>query len=307
MILLCGIPSESPVAMIRQALTELGAETVVFNQRRFASQRFSFNLARKRLTGQLTIDGEHYDVENINGVYLRLMDERSLPEYCELPPQAPERQQCHNLHDALLRWMEITPARVVNRCRPMGSNGSKPYQAQLIAQHGFAIPETLITSDPELVREFYVQHRRVIYKSVSGVRSIVQELTPEDLPRLEQIRWCPAQFQSFIEGVNVRVHVVGHEVFATKILSDVTDYRYARRQGGEAELSAVELSDELAEQCTRLAAALELPFAGIDLKITPEDEVFCFEVNPSPGFSYFEGHTGQPIALAVARYLCGRD
>ena len=53
----------------------------------------------------------------------------------------------------------------------------------------------------------------------------------------------------------------------------------------------------------RLATALELPFAGIDLKITPADEVFCFEANPSPGFSYFENNAGQPIALAVARYL----
>jgi hypothetical protein len=28
-------------------------------------------------------------------------------------------------------------------------------------------------------------------------------------------------------------------------------------------------------------------------------------VNPSPAFSYYESHTRQPIARAVARYLCG--
>jgi hypothetical protein len=33
--------------------------------------------------------------------------------------------------------------------------------------------------------------------------------------------------------------------------------------------------------------------------------VYCFEVNPNPGFSYFEAQTGQPIAQAVARYLMG--
>jgi glutathione synthase/RimK-type ligase-like ATP-grasp enzyme len=63
----------------------------------------------------------------------------------------------------------------------------------------------------------------------------------------------------------------------------------------------------LAGKCVQLATALELPFAGIDLKITPSDEVFCFEVNPSPGFSYFEHNTGQPIALAIARYLSRSD
>jgi hypothetical protein len=41
------------------------------------------------------------------------------------------------------------------------------------------------------------------------------------------------------------------------------------------------------------------------LKVTPDDEVYCFEVNPSPAFSYYEGNTGQPISRAVARHLAG--
>src|SRR5262249_33993705 len=151
-------------------------------------------------------------------------------------------------------------------------NSSKPYQAQLIARLGFAVPETLITNDPQSVREFYEQHGRVVYKSISAARSIVRELTPADLPRLEQIHWCPTQFQVYVPGINVRVHVVGQQVFATKILSQATDYRYACREGSDAELCAVELSDELTEKCVKLAARLDLPLAGIDLKITPADE-----------------------------------
>ena len=55
-----------------------------------------------------------------------------------------------------------------------------------------------------------------------------------------------------------------------------------------------------------LARGLGLPFAGIDLKVAPDGRVVCFEVNPSPGFSYYEANTGQPIAAAVAEYLaCG--
>jgi hypothetical protein len=29
-------------------------------------------------------------------------------------------------------------------------------------------------------------------------------------------------------------------------------------------------------------------------------------VNPMPGFSYYESHTGQPIARALVRYLAGK-
>jgi hypothetical protein len=303
MILLCGIPSESPIAMVRAALANLAVPTLVFNQRNFANTHFSFNLEHEGMSGRLSMDGNCYDLTEITGVYMRMIEEQALPEFRGLAPNGALQQQCRNLHDALIRWFEITPARVVNRCRPMSSNLSKPYQAQLISQLGFSIPETLITNNPALVRDFYAQHGRVIYKSISGVRSIVQELTDVDLVRLEQIRWCPTQFQAFVAGTNFRVHVVGQEVFATKIETDTTDYRYASRQGGETKLTAVELSDGLSERCIGLAAALELPFAGIDLKIAHSGEVFCFEVNPSPGYTYYESHTGQPIALALARYL----
>jgi D-alanine-D-alanine ligase-like ATP-grasp enzyme len=134
----------------------------------------------------------------------------------------------------------------------------------------------------------------------------VQTFEDEDLARLDNIRWCPTQFQEFVPGTNMRVHVIGEEVLATAILSDVdvTDYRYARQQTGEsAELVEAKLSDEWAARCLALSKLLDLPFCGIDLKITPEGEVFCFEVNPSPAFSYYELNTGQPISAALARLL----
>ncbi|MGH8914072.1 MAG: ATP-grasp domain-containing protein, partial [Acidimicrobiia bacterium] len=54
-----------------------------------------------------------------------------------------------------------------------------------------------------------------------------------------------------------------------------------------------------------LAADLGLPVAGIDLMIDEDGDVYCLEVNPSPAFSYYEQNTGQPIAMAIARYLSG--
>ena len=60
---------------------------------------------------------------------------------------------------------------------------------------------------------------------------------------------------------------------------------------------------EVAERCVALTADLGLEFAGIDLKITPDGEVYCFEVNPSPAYTYFSGQTKQPIPEALARHL----
>lgn len=306
MILLCGIPTESPMVLVKEALESNGTRHVVLNQRKYSSMKMSLEIRRGKPSGKLQLNGDSYSIDEFTGVFTRLMDFHHLPELKDARANSPELNFCRNLFDTLTRWAEITPARVVNRIAPMGSNFSKPYQAQLIRRYGFEVPETLITNDPELVRAFRARHGRVIYKSISGVRSIVQSLTDDDMTRIDSIRWCPTQFQAFVDGTNVRVHTVGDKVFATAIKTDATDYRYAHRQSGDyADLRPVELSDDLSERCVKLAAGLGLAFAGIDLKITPEGYVYCFEVNPSPAFSYYESQTGQPISRAVAEYLSG--
>lgn len=305
MILLCGIPSETPLARVREELERLGEPYVVFHQRQFDEMEMEVALSGPRVGGTLRIGREVWPLAGFRGVYSRVMDDRLLPELRGEPGDSPRRRRCRALHDALLRWSELAPARVVNRVGPMGSNSSKPYQAQLIRRHGFAVPETLVTDDPEAVRAFRARHGRVVYKSLSGVRSVVRTLEGADLERLDRIRWCPTQFQAFVEGTNVRVHVIGGQVFATAIETRATDYRYAEREGGSAELRATELPGELAARCVGLARGLGLDFAGVDLKLAPDGRAYCFEVNPSPAFTYYEAHTGQPIARAVARYLAG--
>jgi glutathione synthase/RimK-type ligase-like ATP-grasp enzyme len=294
--------------MVIDRLAASGADFAVFNQRQFDDCEMEFVVTRGLISGQLRIRGRIYPLASIQSVFSRMMDDRYLPELEGERSESPRRRQCRALHEALTRWTEIAPQHVVNRPGAMATNISKPYQSQLIRDGGFLIPETLVTNDPELVREFHQRHRKVIYKSISAARSIVQTLNESDFERLQQIRWCPTQFQAFIEGTNLRVHVVGDQVFATAVETEATDYRYAAQQTGkDAQLREVELSDELSERCIRLTRSLGLVFAGIDLKVTPSHEVFCFEVNPSPAFSYYESHTAQPISAAVAYSLMHPD
>src|ERR1700733_2269933 len=303
MILVGGIPSESPLALVIDALNERRADYRVFNQRKSADCSIDLSIGANGVDGELELCEERFELRDFTAFYLRLMDDRMLPELVGAPDGSPARQHTRALHDTLYRWLEVADGRVVNRTDPQGSNGSKPYQAQLIARYGFRIPETLITNDPAAVLDFRKAHDAIIYKSMSGVRSIVKVLDDEDIARLDDIRWCPVQFQALVPGTDVRVHVVGQEVHATKIISDVIDYRYARKSGGTASVQATELPEELAARCVALTAGLGLAFSGIDLRIGPDGEATCFEVNPSPGYSYYEANTGQPIASSLARYL----
>lgn len=293
MILLLGIPSEPPLAMVREAVERIGAKYVLWNQR---------DAARTRLVDSSMWVGDYrIDLSTIGGVYVRLADHTVLPEFENGDPETLQRVEL--LHRHLLSWLDVTDALVLNRVDAMVSNASKPYQGQLIAACGLKMPETLVTNDPIAARAFIDRHDGdVIYKSTSAVRSIVQRIGAKDLDRIDQLRNCPTQLQRRIPGRDVRVHVVGSEVFATRVTSTGADYRYAEREGETTSLEAIELDPEMAAVCIRVSEALGLPFCGIDLRVG-EEGLFCFEANPSPAFSYYEAHTGQPIADAVARLL----
>lgn len=86
-----------------------------------------------------------------------------------------------SLYNAILTWCQVSNARVITRPGGAASNASKAYQIQLISRHGFDVPETLVTNDPESVMDFVSRHGRVIYKSVSSARSV-------SVPRA---RFCP--------------------------------------------------------------------------------------------------------------------
>jgi glutathione synthase/RimK-type ligase-like ATP-grasp enzyme len=302
-ILLVGAPEEGPMERVGAALAAVDAPFLMLDQSR-AGVEITLEGARGRLSGRLVLpDGRGAALADIRAVYARLLDHTRFRAYQEADPTA--RAAADAVHAALAVFVELTDALVLNRTAAMGSNRSKPYQIGLIRRMGFAVPPTLVTNDPDLVRDFVARHGRVVFKSASSVRSIVTELDAAAMARLEAIRNCPVQFQALLEGLDVRVHVVGERVFATACESPVIDYRYAGRSGGTALLSPFDLPPEVAARCVTLAQALDLPLAGVDLKRLPSGEWACFEVNPSPGYSWFEQETGQPIAAAIAALLAG--
>ena len=258
----------------------------------FEHMSMDFCIENKQLIETLQIRARKYDLAEIKGMYMRLRDDDFLPEMENEPQGSEKRVRCKLLHESFFFFSEIAPCKVINRMSAMGSNSSKPFQAQIIRKHGFSIPETLITNDKEAVIDFKNKFKKLIYKSISGIRSIVQVLGDEDVDRLKLILMCPVQF-------HVRVHVIGDDVFATSIETDFIDYRYATKFGSDAKLRPFTLDDDISNKCVKLSKSL----GRIDLKVTPDHEVFCFEVNPSPAFSYYESNTNQPIARSMAEYL----
>jgi glutathione synthase/RimK-type ligase-like ATP-grasp enzyme len=304
-ILICGGLVDQVTELVCARLEACDYPYRLLDLARFADEyRFTARWTDSGPEGSIATESWHLDLDEITGVYARFLGPDDRPPQPGVDPD--DARALRTEGDlSLMALVEDLACPVVNRVNSGLSNNSKPYQALVISRTGFRVPTTLVTSDPAAVRAFLAEHGDVIFKSASGVRSIVRRVGAGEIARLDLLRHGPAQFQAFVPGRNVRVHTVGEKIFATAIESAAVDYRYAHLDGKTTLLEPVDLPPAVSESCMRLARTFDLLFAGIDLKQTPSGEFYCFEVNPSPGFLYYERHTGQQISTALAELLHG--
>ncbi|WP_183560425.1 ATP-grasp domain-containing protein [Mucilaginibacter sp. SP1R1] len=299
MIILMGIPSETPLRLLAEACDAKRISYQLFNQRQ--QENWTVEYDYREIGNSVLGNGSNkLRLSDCQGLYLRTMEYTLVPEYAHTENKA----AIGEMYEQLFQVIDVEgPCRVINAPSVQMSNNSKPYQSLIIKQYGLDIPDTCITSNVDEAMAFIGKYKAAIYKSISGTRSIVKQVDEAALLNLHKIKYCPVQFQECVTGFNLRVHVIGQKVIATKICSDAVDYRYARSEGKTTTLEPYDLSASLTEKCIALAHGLQLPFAGIDLMITDDGRTICFEVNPSPGYSYYEQTTGQLISHALADYL----
>lgn len=303
-VLICGTPDDRSVALLQARCLDEGIRHVLLSQRRFATSHFQFEVAARRVSGSFVADAATHRLDEFGGVYIRMTDDHRLPELARESAASPVRRRAGLWRAIVSQWADITPARVINRPSAISTHCSRPLQSQIMLRHGFRVPETLVTTEPELAIEFFNRHKQVICASASGVKPPPRLVTAKDFGRLEKIRWCPAQFQELIDGRHVRVHVIGNQVFATGVSGPRPDpIDHWPPPEAHSLLYALKPSHDLIAQSITLAMDLDLPFASIDLRITPDDQVYCLEVHPNPSFSDCEEGAGQPIAAALVRYL----
>jgi hypothetical protein len=303
MILLWGSMDDEPLAMARAALEKAGAEYFFLDHRRIFTSEIDY--AFKAGTGgrcSVTQGDAGIDLASVRAAYVRGSSFYDYEEMRGRPRDDPLALRAAGFELQLTAFLDASDALVINRSDPSATNNSKPYQLTVIRRAGLGIPETFITNDAGAAKGFLSANPDSIYKSVSGVRSIVRRVSGAQFGFMDDVAWCPTLFQRIVEGTNYRAHVLNDLVLAVRLESDQLDYRY-----GQTTMVAAELPAEVAGKCRRLSSMLGLHFSGIDLMRTPDDEWFCFEVNSSPGYSYFELGSGQPISAALAGLMIDAD
>lgn len=297
-ILLWGLLEDGTMKSVYDHLLQMKAPVFFLNHAKIAHSKIFFN-SNPSLHYRLRYDDKEYDLEEFPASYLRPYNFRDYLEFQNTTNNDEITREANLFHHALTSWAEATAGVTINKPSAETTNHSKLYQNIFIRNAGFEVPRSLVTNDIEELKAFHAEHTNLIYKSISSVRSIVKKFS---LPDLEKVKngMGLVFFQQHIDGENIRIHVVGSEIFGAKIISDAEDYRYSPSQ-----ITEVKIPSAIKDNCIRLAKDLGLLVTGIDFIRTANDEWYCLEANPSPGFSFYEIHPEKPIARAVAALLAG--
>jgi len=298
MVVLWGLSDDGPINRVNDILQRKNVPTLFIDQQDALEYTFDMTFDGD-VSGVISSLYSSVRIEDVHAIYLRPYDLCQLGIFEQCDSTDEDWTRTAYFEDMMFLWSEIANARVINRPSSAGSNASKPYQLELIRQCGLNVPATILTTSPQRVKDFRQKYRRVIYKSISSQRSIVAELGDNNDERLKDVVWCPTQFQEYINGTDYRVHILEDKVFASRILSSSADYRYAI----DTQIESVTLPSNIEEKCFLLSKNLGLHFSGIDLRQSQDGEWYCFEVNPSPGYTYFEDPSNRPISHALAEYL----
>lgn len=300
-ILIIGAEREYHAKYIFDQLQARGSDCVYLDTQAFP-EHLKLNLMPTEGAGGGSLkmeDGRHIPLESVSSVYWRYRYNTEVSP--EVPPEVVPiiYREIDSALGSLFRNMPN--ALWVNSVSAIERHRYKTHQLFLMAQAGIRVPDTLVSNDPEAVTRFYeAHHGNVIYKPVSG-GAHTAKMTPEDLSekRLSELRLSPVQFQEMIDGVDVRVYIIGEELFAAEIQAGTLDFRDDPR----APIVPVTLPEVVEAQCRTVARLFEYEFTGIDIRRTPNNEYCFIEGNPSPMFAHFENVTGYPISQSLMGLL----
>jgi len=197
----------------------------------------------------------------------------------------------------------------------------KSYQQVLAVRNGFLIPDNVITSSSEVVRDFYKKHEHVVVKTLAMGVNPNSKIAPYPLHPTVQVKFedlnlsglelAPAIFQEAIRAVaDIRVTVVGDEVFAAEYRDKglrgreaVRDHRITHLFRADTRHEVHILPDTLYKQCIELVKNCGLQFGAIDLVLDKDGRYWFLEINANGQWAFIEDETGQPIGRALADLL----
>ncbi|MFA6922881.1 MAG: hypothetical protein WC223_01385 [Bacteroidales bacterium] len=197
----------------------------------------------------------------------------------------------------------------------------KFYPLKIAEAIGLNVPKTIITNDPEKLIKFSNDcNNKIIVKLLHGTVLkdkkdfyfiYANKIKTSYLKKeKENIKLSPIMAQEYIEKkTELRLTVIGKKIFTCAIDSQASEKtRIDWRKYDFAKVKHYQyfLSENIKKKIIKLMDKLNLNYGTIDLIITPNNDYFFLEVNPSGQWGWIEEITGINISQGIAKYLISR-
>ncbi|MEO3787670.1 ATP-grasp ribosomal peptide maturase [Actinocorallia sp. B10E7] len=258
-------------------------------------------LAAGQWRGTVGDGRRHVDIDTIVSVFWRWPDPPAGDP--SIADEAARRWAAREDYHALYGLLRGLPVRWVNHPGRAQAAEDKPRQLAIAHQCGLVTPATLITTRGAAVRRWLVD-RPLIYKAFRAdgadedcmvtAGSLDRSAVPDRLLAAHTV-------QERVDGVPVRLTVVGDELFAVRITgTDLLDWRPV--QGGLA-YAPTEVPPPIRRSVLTYMRAFDLLYGAFDF-IDPGDGPWVFlECNPTGQWGFVDRRTNLPITGALAGLL----
>ncbi len=196
---------------------------------------------------------------------------------------------------------------------------NKVEQLQRARSIGLAVPDTIITNDPDQAKSFFEKHKGdvifkmqklpIIQEEDQTARTIMTNRVQLEqfYANLERIRNNPCCFQKRIDkAYEIRLTIIGERLFPIAIYSqssDVSKDDFRRYDFKNVKYRLVNIPEDVTNKVLELTRRYHLHYAAIDLICTPQGEHVFLEVNPNGQYLWTEEMSGVPITEAFVDYL----
>ena len=229
------------------------------------------------------------------------------------------RRESHHALRALWGFLDCL---WVNHPLEDGKPRYKLLQLQVANEVGLRTPRSLVTTEPEAVKQFYEEcHGKMIHKVLAWPyiaddgpgtpvnRMIYTNMVDLNKVDISRVKYCPCLFQEYVEkDVELRVTVVGERVFACEIHSQQsanprTQIDWRNYSLHDTPHVAVTLPAPVEEACRQLVRKFDLQYSAMDLIRRPDGEYVFLENNPGGQYGWIEMLSGLPITEALGDLL----
>lgn len=272
--------------------------------------RFDTNSALERIAlsyqpgnPSLRIDGRWYAPTDFSSVWYRRPERlrsNCIPDSPEgkcILDEWSESLEGFFAHIPRMRWMNFPAANALA--------SRKLDQLTSAQQHGFTIPDTIVTQDSTCLRSFFCKHSGEVIVKPLG-RAYIERPTGDcdsviytnpvrecDLEDLTDLARCPTLFQQAVRKLSdVRITVVDADIHAIELIAKDHNGRQRcdirRNNMLDVTYRAISLPANVAAAVRQLVSFYGLRFAAIDMAVAEDDQWYFFEINPNGQWAWLD-------------------